>query len=405
MREKNTYAVIAATILNVIWWLMITLGGNCFQWMGDFVWILWMMVLFVISGMVQIVGYCVFQNRFQGNKLIYNLLFFLVMWIGSIVILILQFFLFDLIQYDIQGKMLDGDMYIFSLFALWVVYGYILLTRLLFLIGKSLVQCSKTSDRVLFLIMGAGIIVLMNLYTMNLGGVTTWADAVSTVFLKEQDINYGEMLEYAKNTEEREKEWKEWIMSKNSEGQSIQKEVEADASEGQYNEQECRRIQKMIKEVIGETWEADEVREWAALEWRKYDGEYYVVSMNYASSQDIRGKVDLSEFPHLKKVDFSRTGIEEVILPESIERLTEGGFRYCDELKKVTFGKAFKKLGREIFYWSGKLETIVFQGDAPQVPDWVTSWKNAKIYYPEGAKGWDSVKWKEYDTISVSQKK
>lgn len=58
----------------------------------------------------------------------------------------------------------------------------------------------------------------------------------------------------------------------------------------------------------------------------------------------------------------SLTPLEEIVLPDSVEEIGTGAFRYCENLKKITIGKSIKKINGNAFY-GVPLESLVISAE------------------------------------------
>lgn len=58
----------------------------------------------------------------------------------------------------------------------------------------------------------------------------------------------------------------------------------------------------------------------------------------------------------------SLTPLEEIVLPDSVEEIGTGAFRYCENLKKITIGKSIKKINGNAFY-GVPLESLVVSAE------------------------------------------
>lgn len=392
MREKNSYAVVAAVVLNVIGILVLLIIWGVASKKSD---ILGAPCL-VIGGIVQLAGYCYFESQFEGKKLTFNVIFFAVMHVvvaGMAIVLVLLELL--------SGG--DADLLLLVLYPLYAIGmgtiydGLILPVRVLIGLVEYFVKHPEGKKR---LLSGAGILVFTAIFLISI--IQFLGMDIKSSFDSsegnEPTGEYKESLEFVERIKEREKREEEREKQK----EQRVSEKEETKPEKTYNEEECERVRKMVEENRDEQWTEEDVKDWAALKWEPadgdyYDGDYYVVSIDCLKDERMHGKVDLSGFSHLKRFDFSWTDIEEVILPDSIKKL-KNEFRECENLKKITFGKGFERIGEDTFDYSRKLETLVFQGDAPKLSNYMPVFNDAKIYYPKGAKGWNEGYWKEYDT-------
>lgn len=99
---------------------------------------------------------------------------------------------------------------------------------------------------------------------------------------------------------------------------------------------------------------------WDYITWGKQqDGYYHVIAIDY-SDMMVEGSLDLSEFSYLQKIDCSKTSLEEVILPNTLEKITLKAFYQCKLLKKVCIPASVKTIEDFAFAKCSNLTEVVF---------------------------------------------
>ncbi|SFQ29494.1 Leucine rich repeat-containing protein [Lachnospiraceae bacterium XBB1006] len=79
------------------------------------------------------------------------------------------------------------------------------------------------------------------------------------------------------------------------------------------------------------------------------------------ASFDESGLVNVELNEGLKEIDawaFNETEIEEILIPQSVEKIEKGAFGNCEYLKKITLPKGINYLGTGVFYESYGIEKI-----------------------------------------------
>ncbi|MBQ7065444.1 MAG: leucine-rich repeat protein [Lachnospiraceae bacterium] len=99
---------------------------------------------------------------------------------------------------------------------------------------------------------------------------------------------------------------------------------------------------------------------WDYVTWEKQqDGYYHIIAIDY-SDMMIEGTLDLSEFLYLQDIDCSNTSLEEVILPNNLEKITLKAFYQCKLLKKVCIPASVKTIEDFAFAKCSNLTEVVF---------------------------------------------
>lgn len=394
MREEKRYALLAAVVLNGIWWLIaVIVDASVANYAGGL-----LGKVFFVQCVFHVAGYCYFQWKCQGKKLTFNMLFFPMMFALGIVFMILTVLFSGMMPG--KDRMFEGIQYVFSLYVLWMCNGALILVCGLVYLGSYYVRFPEKRGKILA---GAGMLAVVAVLLVALIRIGRMEDNFISDYAEDdgRSEEYEESQRFVERIKEREK--KEEERKKQAQRKREEKAVNSSRTKYYYNAEECERILQLVKKNKGEEWTQQDATDWMALEWMSDGDEDYVVSMDCRGDSTMGGKVDLSGFHYLKRIDLSRTDVTEVILPDNLTELEEGGFQGCDNLSEITFGKGITNVDGETFDECGKLKKIVFQGNAPKVDDWISAWREAEIYYPRGTKGWNGREWKEYHMISYKK--
>ncbi|MBD5545071.1 MAG: leucine-rich repeat protein [Lachnospiraceae bacterium] len=104
----------------------------------------------------------------------------------------------------------------------------------------------------------------------------------------------------------------------------------------------------------------EEPGRWDYVKWEKQaDNLYHITEIDF-SGLWIGGTLDLTGFTALKYIDCDNTNLEEVILPDSLETITEQAFLDCKLLKKVTIPASVKTIEEYAFARCSNLAEVLF---------------------------------------------
>ena len=102
--------------------------------------------------------------------------------------------------------------------------------------------------------------------------------------------------------------------------------------------------------------------------------------------------------------------LEEIILPEGLEKISNAAFAANSKLKEITIPKSVRHLPANAFSGCDALRKIVFEGDAPDNVWYSDDYQDIRyyhhdaykdrytIYYHKDAKGFTSPTWYDYPT-------
>jgi hypothetical protein len=89
---------------------------------------------------------------------------------------------------------------------------------------------------------------------------------------------------------------------------------------------------------------------------------------------------------------FSRSGIEDVLLPNSLVGLGDSTFYYCSNLTEITIPANVRRIGGRAFQNCTALTAVYFKGNAPSIDE--TAFfgaTNVTLYTLPGTAGWDTA--------------
>ena len=94
--------------------------------------------------------------------------------------------------------------------------------------------------------------------------------------------------------------------------------------------------------------------------------------------------------------------LKQVEIPDRVETIGEDTFRYCRSLISIVIPGSVRSIGKCAFFYNGKLRTITFTGEAPEIdeqafgnPEEIGSQVTATVYYP-GDATWTKEKRQNY---------
>lgn len=132
-----------------------------------------------------------------------------------------------------------------------------------------------------------------------------------------------------------------------------------------YNKKDVNALYNAMKKSSDEeVWEKEHPEDWFGCEWHNFDGVMNVTVLDLNGRDFVKGKWDLSYCPILHEIDFSGTGVKEVLLPNTVTSVTNS-FQNCPNLESVTFGKGVREVSADAFTGSTSLKKIVFRGKKP----------------------------------------
>ena len=132
---------------------------------------------------------------------------------------------------------------------------------------------------------------------------------------------------------------------------------------------------------------------------------------SYKSENDVIGQFMFRECEKLKAITlpstvnailanaFSKSGLKEVDIPNSVSRLGGDAFAYCSSLAKVVIGSRATRMDQGVFYSSPVKQAYVKPTTPPNAPAYLFS-SNPRIYvYTESLADYKATDWKTYGTL------
>ena len=132
---------------------------------------------------------------------------------------------------------------------------------------------------------------------------------------------------------------------------------------------------------------------------------------SYKSENDVIGQFMFRECEKLKAITlpstvnailanaFSKSGLKEVDIPNSVSRLGGDAFAYCSSLAKVVIGSRVSRMDQGVFYSSPVKQAYVKPTTPPNAPAYLFS-SNPRIYvYTESLADYKATDWKTYGTL------
>ena len=96
---------------------------------------------------------------------------------------------------------------------------------------------------------------------------------------------------------------------------------------------------------------------------------------------------------------FSRTGLKQVDIPNSVTRIGGDAFAYCNSLQKVIVGKRVTHLGQGVFFSSAVRYAYVKPITPPAPPVYLFSSNPSITVYSTALADYKDSGWKDYGTI------
>lgn len=144
-----------------------------------------------------------------------------------------------------------------------------------------------------------------------------------------------------------------------------------------------RRCGELSEVVIGKG--VASIGEWTFSQCPSITG-FWVENENASYSSDSSGvlfdkdKTVLIQCPKLT---------QSYTVPDSVTRIADNAFSYCDKLQSVTIGSGVTSIGDRAFTNARTLENVYFWGDAPTFEsDTIFHGNPMTAYYHYGASGW-----------------
>ena len=187
--------------------------------------------------------------------------------------------------------------------------------------------------------------------------------------------------------------------------------IEGKSQDG-FSYEDINFIRSMINiEAIGHkelannvNWNFDEPEGWEKVEWKLYEGVYYLKRIDFSGFLNLPKVADLSKLKHLKSIKVPSRYIKKILLPEGMTSLEDKAFQYCHDLREVHIPVSLKSIGSQTFEDCWNLEKIFFEGNAPEdigKDVFINVGAKPKIYYKKGTKGWDDEYWSDFEMIEM----
>lgn len=96
---------------------------------------------------------------------------------------------------------------------------------------------------------------------------------------------------------------------------------------------------------------------------------------------------------------FSRTGLKQIDIPNSVIRIGNDAFAYCNSLQKVIIGKKVAQLGQGVFFSSAVRYAYVKPVTPPATPAYLFSSSPSIFVYTDVLADYKGSGWKDYGTI------
>ena len=96
---------------------------------------------------------------------------------------------------------------------------------------------------------------------------------------------------------------------------------------------------------------------------------------------------------------FSRTGLKQIDIPNSVIRIGNDAFAYCNSLQKVIIGKKVAQLGQGVFFSSAVRYAYVKPVTPPATPAYLFSSSPSIFVYTDVLADYKGSGWADYGTI------
>lgn len=153
-----------------------------------------------------------------------------------------------------------------------------------------------------------------------------------------------------------------------------------------YSQKELDALEKIASDNLGMDFDRENPANLGGVTWSCDDsGEGTVIGLDFREKQLV-GSLDLSAFTNLRDVECSATEVEEVILPEGIVKICDGGFLSCTKLKNIVLPKSVKYVGEYGFAYCDQLDTVTALGDNVRFYRGALSFENKQVticYYKD----------------------
>lgn len=113
------------------------------------------------------------------------------------------------------------------------------------------------------------------------------------------------------------------------------------------------------------------------------------VLLCFPSGKSVAGLVIPSTVNTIGDSAFAYTQLTSITLPNSIRRINQNAFSFCDKLESVTFGEELTSIGIYAFYDCSALKSLYFTGNAPAAMTISFAESSPTVYYQSSKDGWE----------------
>jgi len=129
-------------------------------------------------------------------------------------------------------------------------------------------------------------------------------------------------------------------------------------------------------------------------------GDYAFYYCSFLKSIDIpEGVTYIGEYAFM-----GCASLTHITIPEGVTRIGTFAFFACNSLTSVTIPASVTSIGRGAFDYCFKMKTLQFKGNSPDhFMGWSYLDQRTKVYYVDGAYGFDSPSWSGVETIALTR--